>query len=209
MIRAKRYCNLIIRRFITFILLFSFSHNILCKDKATYGMGVKFGPSAVIYDTKTSNYLDNPMLISGDLYWFYRNIIIGIGTSRSYTYSHYIIKEIEYKDKKLTSNQRLRLDFSSVRLGYIINLKNSITLDPYIGLLAYWINDYEKENALIRVSGYCLNLELNKWFLSDKSLCIFIRDQFNITNLRKVNSNLGNYANIFEIGIGGRFGKLK
>jgi len=180
------------------------------KTPATYGMGITIGPSLVTYDSKTVKYIDNPMAITYDLYLFYRNFHLAWGECVSYTFDHYVKKDITYDNKKLTSNQRLRFYFKSVRLGYSFILNNNYSIDPYVGYHVYGIYDYEVDNkGLIGVEGYCFSIEFSKWFLKDRTVRVFIKNQLNVTHLSWVNDNLGNFANVIEIGVGGRFGKLR
>jgi hypothetical protein len=208
----KKYYNMSTKILIIIPLILLFQNNFgqNRSTPATYGMGVTIGPSLTIYDTKTIKYINNPMTISYDLYLFYRNINLAWGECLSYTYNHYVTKDIIYHDKKLTNNQRLRLAFKSIKLGYSFKLKNNYTIDPYVGYHVYGVYDYEIDNkGLIGVEGYCFSVEISKWFLRDRTIRIFIKNQFNVTHLSWVNDNLGNFANVFEIGFGGRFGKLK
>jgi hypothetical protein len=172
-------------------------------------MGIRFAPSIVFYDNKTADYIDNLNLIGVDVFVFYRQISLDFRQNLSYTYGHYIKKDLNYLDKKLTNSQSLRIEFSNLGLGYMINLKNNFSLNPYLGRQFFWFTEDEPNKNLIRVGGYTFAIELNKWFFKEKSCCVYIRDQFNITNLWKVNNNLGNFANIIEVGVGGRFGVLK
>jgi hypothetical protein len=178
------------------------------QNKTSYGLGIKFAPSIVFYDNKTSDYIKNQCLMGADAFIFYNHFTLSFRQNSSFTFSNCITKDIEYQDKVLLNTQKIRLELNCIELSYRINLKNKFTIDPYIGRLYYWIIDKEKDKGLIRVRGYIVAIELNKYFFKDNSGCVYFRDQVNITNLSKVNSNLGNFANIIEIGIGGRFGKL-
>ncbi|RLD53997.1 MAG: hypothetical protein DRJ01_18640 [Bacteroidetes bacterium] len=188
------------------ISLISYGQKSLRNKTAEFGTGIRLSPGFVTYDKKTSEVIDNKYLIGFELSLFYKNIIFFGTSNMSYTYDNYITETIPYLDKELTNDQNLRLYLNNINIAYSILLKSDIVLQPSIGRSFYFFTEeVEGETkSLIRVRGYNFAVDLSKWFLDDKTLCVFIRNQFYLTNLSKVNSEFGNFAYLLTIGIGGR-----
>jgi hypothetical protein len=172
-----------------------------------FGMGIKFAPSLIFYDQKTSEIKSNRNMFTWDLLLFYRNINLILTSSATYTYDNFLIKNIPYVDGELSNTQKLKFELNSINIGYSVMLKSyDFRIQPSIGSTYYWFLDDESNKGIIRVNGYNFSIELSKWFFDLKSVCIFVRNQFYITNLGKLNPEFGNYANIISIGVGGVFG---
>jgi len=190
---------------VSVILLISFSNELFGQHKSNFAFGGNFGPSWVQLDQKTSQYIESKTMLSGEVYLLVRNVKLGYGFNSNTAYRNYLKQDIPYLDTNLSTQQDIRFSFDNLKLGYSINLKNNFSAEPYIGRLRTTVQELDVDEALIIVKGYCIGIEFYKWFFPKKTLCVYFKDQINITNLKKVNSNLGNFANVIEFGVGWRY----
>lgn len=134
---------------------------------------------------------------------------MGLGLTQSYTYNYFLKKDIVNPDVILTKLQEVRIGMASFKFGYSIGLGYGTSLQPSVGKTRFSIEAKDEHEGGVVENGYVFEVELNKYFLREQTVCIFVRNQLYKSNLSTVNPGLGNYVNVFSVGFGSRFGKVQ
>ena len=179
----------------------------LKSDKFIYGTEFRFGPSLVMYDSRTNSYFKNSVYTSGEMSVFIRNFVI-TGSIR-YCYSH-IKNLIIFSGLVLVPNDEIDISFRSLSFGYTYFVSKKFYIEPYFGFLRSDLTDKEVNHLINTQSGFLMGFSIVRYFTFPKmQLLLFVNNNFNISKFERANMVLGNNFYSVEIGVGTRFGKRR
>ncbi|WP_217606671.1 hypothetical protein [Chitinophaga sp. GbtcB8] len=176
-----------------------------CTQVSGWGLRAEIGVSGYAYNNKTKQWLGNHFGGSLGLAVVYKNFTIG------FRFKPWTIRpktDLAFGSDTLTRSAELNPIKLDYYVGYSIDLKHNISVEPYIGWTSSVFEvinekDLHRSYDIRTANGLITGVTLNKYFrISEfQFLSVFISTGYATTGFSKTNSRLGNgyYEGTFGI----------
>ena len=177
-----------------------------CTKISKVGFRLDLGFNHYRYNNKTKNWLGNHNgpLVGLTLAW--GNLNLGgkfkIATINTHT-------DLDFNGDQLSINTKLNPVKVDIDLGYSINLKHSISIEPFIAVtlhdfIVLDVEDLGNNYDINKLWAPMVGTTINKYFPLDdyRFVSIFIRYGYGLADFKKVNKDLGFGYSDLSLGIG-------